>query len=132
MRALRFILHSYSYLFHLLLALFLLGIALVAALVGNGSFDLPMIPWVSSKSLVPFLLIATTVGIAAVALAVLGKVRALFTVWTLFVLATVIWGFFLSSYSYAGMDEFRGALWMLAGAAVAAVGGVSQLKPLKP
>ncbi len=131
MRALRFLLHYYSYLFHLLLALFLFAVAFVAWLSGTSNFNLDMIPWASGANLVCFLLIAAPIGILSVVLAYAGRLRVLFALWTLFVLVTVIWGFFLSSYSYSGMDEFHNALWFLAATILAALGGVSQSRSLK-
>lgn len=116
MRALRFLLHTYSYLFHLVLALFLFGMAFVAWVTRAGNFDLPMVPWATGTKLIPFLLIVAPIGIISVALAVTGRLRSLFAVWTIFVLISVIWGFFLgAAYSYQGMDTFQTALWFAAG-----------------
>jgi hypothetical protein len=130
-RALRFLLHVYAYLFHLVLALFLLGMAVVAWLARSSNFSLGMIPWYSGASLVRFLVITSLVGVLAVGLAASGRFRPLFALWTLFVLGMVVWGFFIGPYSYAGFEEFQTALWMLAGAVVAAAGGLSQLRPVK-
>ena len=132
MRALRFLLHSYAYLFHLILAIFLFGVALVGWLSGTGTFDLGMIPWASGTRLIYFLLAVTPIGILSVFLAYSGRLRTLFAVWTLFVLVTAVWGFFLSSYSFYGMEDFQTVLWFVAAVLVAALGGLSQLKPLKP
>ena len=131
MRALRFLLHTYSYLFHLVLALFLFGIAFVAWVTHAGNFDLPMIPWATGTKLIPFLLIAAPIGILSVVLAVTGRLRTLFAVWTIFVLISVFWGFFFGTYSYAGMDPFQTALWFAGGTLLAMLGGISQLKPLR-
>lgn len=131
MRALRFLLHVYAYLFHLVLALFVLGMALVAWLARSSTFSLGVIPWYSGASLVRFLVITSVVGLLAVVLAASGRFRLLFALWTLFVLGMVVWGFFIGPYSYAGFDEFQTALWLFAAAVVAAAGGLSQLRPVK-
>lgn len=131
MRALRFLLHAFSYLFHFVLAVFLLGIAVVARGSHSASFDLPMIPWVSGAGQVPFLLIAAPIGIAVVLLAVRGRARALFTIYALFVWITALWGFFLGPYNFGGWDGFHTAVCFTLGATVAAIGAISQLKPLR-
>lgn len=131
MLALRFLLHTYAYLFHLILAIFLFGIALVGWLSGTGNFELGMIPWASGARLVCFLLVAAPIGILSVLLAYTGRLRSLFAVWTLFALVTAVWGFFFSSYSYNGMEDFQTVLWFVAAVLMAALGGLSQLKPLK-
>lgn len=131
MRALRFLLHYYAYLFHLILALFLFAIAFIGWISGAGNFNLDMIPWASGTNLICFLLIATPIGILSVVLAYKRRFRILFTLWTFFVLITVIWGFFLGPYSYDGMDDFQNALCFLAATILAALGGVSQLRSLE-
>jgi hypothetical protein len=131
MRILATLLHLYSYLFHLLLSLFLGGIALVGWLTGSTTFDLEMIPWFSGQRLVKWLLGAAGIGLLAVILAVTGKLRSLLAVWAMVVLGVVIYGYFLSSYSYEGMDEFQSVLWYTGAAALAFVGALSQARRRK-
>jgi hypothetical protein len=121
-------LHIYSYLFHLVLSLFVGGIALVGWLTGSTTFDLEMVPWWSGQTLVKWLLGAALVGLLALFLAVTGKLRSLFAVWALVVLAALIYGYFLGSYSYAGMEEFQTVLWFIGAALVAFVGAMSQAR----
>jgi hypothetical protein len=121
-------LHIYSYLFHLVLSLFIGGIALVGWLTGSTTFDLDMVPWWSGQTLIKWLLGAAALGLVALFLAVTGKLRSLFAVWALVVLAALIYGYFLSSYSYAGMDEFKTVLWFIGGALLAFVGAMSQAR----
>ncbi len=130
MYALRLLLHAYSYLFHLVLALLLFGVAVVGKITGTTSFDLAMIPWYSGKEQIPFLLIATGIGLLSIILAVLGKVRFLFALWTAFVLVSMVWGFFFGPYHFEGEDEFKSTLWLTGGAVLAFLGGLSQLRPL--
>jgi hypothetical protein len=128
MRILATLVQFYSYLFHFLLSLFVGGMALIAWLANSTTFDLEMIPWWSGQTLVKWLLGAAALGILAVALAVTGKLRSLLAVWALVVLAILVYGYFLSPYSYAGMEEFRTVLWFVGGAALAWVGALSQAR----
>jgi hypothetical protein len=122
-------LHLYSYLFHLVLTLFLAGIATVAWISGSGTFDLRVIPWWSGQPLVRWVLAASLLGLFSLALAVTGKFRPLFAVWTLLVVAIMVYGFiFSATYRYQGMDHFKDALGLTAGAVIAFLGGYSQAR----
>ena len=127
-RILATLLQIFSYLFHFGLSLFVGGIAVVGWLSGSGTFDLDMVPWWSGQTLVKWMLAAAAVGLVSVILAVVGKLRSLFALWTLVVLGVIVYGFFLSNYSYEGMDHFKSALWMTGAALAAFVGGVSQAR----
>jgi hypothetical protein len=118
----------FSYLFHLALSLFVGGMAAVGCLSGSSNFALGMIPWWSGQTLVRWLLGAALVGLLLTILAVLGRLRALFGLWTLIVLCVVVYGFFLSNYTYPGPDEFKSALWLAGGAALACLGGIKQAR----
>jgi hypothetical protein len=124
------LLHAYSYLFHFALASLLFGVALVGKITGTTSFDLQMVPWYSGKEQIPFLLIATVIGLLSIVLSAMGKVRFLFALWTAFILVSMVWGFFFGPYHFEGEDEFKNALWLTGGAVLAFLGGLSQLRPL--
>jgi len=117
---------AFSYLFHGLLALFLLAISVVAWSSGQ-PLQLEMLPW-QGPALTYWLLAASLVGLASVLLAIFRKWRLLFFLWSLAVLAMMARGFFLSHYYFAGPAEFHGALYLTAGALLAALGAWFQLR----
>jgi hypothetical protein len=123
---LRALMRAFSYLFHLLLALFLLGISLVAWSSGQ-TLQLEMLPW-QGPALTYWLLGAALVGLTLVILAVFRKWRPLFFLWSLAVLVLMARGFFLSHYYFAGPSEFHGALYLTAGALIAALGAWFQVR----
>jgi hypothetical protein len=118
----------FSYLFHLALSLFVGGIAAVGWLSGSNNFALGMVPWWTGQTLVRWLLAAGFIGVLLSVLAVFGRLRALFGSWTIMVLCVIVYGFFLSNYSYSGADEFKSALWLTGGALLAALGGIKQAR----
>jgi hypothetical protein len=110
----------FSYLFHGLLTLFLLAISVVAWSSGQ-PLQLEMLPW-QGQTLTYSVLCTALVGLALVILAIFRKWRPLFFLWSLAVLAMMARGFFLSHYYFAGPAEFHGALYLTAGALIAALG----------
>ena len=118
----------FSYLFHFGLSLFIGGIAAIGWLSDSTTFDLEMIPWWTGQTLVKWMLAAGAAGLILVILALMGKVRPLFGLWTLAVLGVLVYGFFISNYSYDGVDHFKSALWLTAAAFAAFLGGVSQMR----
>lgn len=126
MAALRALMGVFSYLFHGLLTLFLLAIAVVAWTSGQ-TLRLEMLPW-QGQTLTYWLLCAALVGLASVILAMCRKWRPLFFLWSLVVLAMMARGFFFSHYYFAGAPEFHGALYLTAGALIAALGAWFQLR----
>ena len=127
MRVLGVLFRIYSYLYHLILALFLLGVALVAILSHGGSLHLEMLPW-KGHTLVHWLLGASLFGLLSIVLAWMGKLRFLFLLYSLAVFVMMVRGYFLGSYAFSGKDEFRMALWLTVGALVAIVGAWSQFR----
>lgn len=127
MAALRVLMRVFSYLFHGLLTLFLLGIALVALSSGQ-SLQLPMLPW-QGQTLTWWLLCGALAGLASVILAIFRKWRPLFFLWSLAVLVLMARGFFFSHYYFAGPPEFHRALYLTGGALIAAFGAWFQSRP---
>ena len=130
------LLRIYSYLYHLILALLLLGIALVVIVShlqahpsdsGGGQLHLGMLPW-TGHALVHWLLGAWLLGLASIVLAWMGKLRFLFLLYSLAVFGMMFRGYFLTSYAFSGKDEFRMALWLTAGALLAIAGAWSQFR----
>ena len=73
------LLRLYSYLYHLALALFLLGLSLVA-LISSNTLKMPMLPW-TGTDLNWWLLWGSILGIASIVLAITGMFRYLFPLW---------------------------------------------------
>lgn len=117
----------YSYLFHLVLALFLTGLSVVAFATGMHNLRLEMLPW-TGQTLTWWLLGLGIGGIVIVALAVKGVLRVLFLLWTVVVVVLMIRGYFFSSYIFDGWEGLRMTLLLLAGACLAAVGGWIQFR----
>lgn len=123
------VLRLYSYVYHLVLSLFLFLIATVVLIGGKHNMNMPMLPW-EGASLTYWLLGLSILGIAVTVLAMLGRFRYLFPIWALFVVIMMTRGFFLSSFYYSGgADQFRGAVWLFVGAVGAFLSSLMLLKP---
>jgi hypothetical protein len=125
-KILRFLVEIYSYLFHAVLSLFLLGIAMVAYIDGSSTFNIDMLPW-EAPTLVRVLLLGNVIGLITLVLAITGKFRLLFPLWAAVVMYYVVKGvFFLKVYS--GVEEFQAALLFAFGAIGAFLGAMSQAR----
>ncbi len=124
MAAVRFVMSAFSYLFEGLLALFLAAIASLA-LASGSALHLEMLPW-TGTTLDYVLLFGGICGLALVVLAVLGRLRPLFFVWTLAVLVLMIKGYVFGSYHFDAASA-RIAAYLVLGALLALVGGWMQM-----
>jgi hypothetical protein len=111
------ILRVYSYLYHLVLCLFLLGISIVATSSSN-TLRLPMLPW-SGADLNAWLFWGSLVGLISIVLAVTGTFRFLFPLWALAVFVLMFRGYILQPYTFEGKAGFYSTLWLLGGAFLA-------------
>ena len=121
-----FVLRLYSYLFNLILCLFLLGVGLIA----NASHTVPkfgMLPF-TDENMNRGVLTLAIVGLICTLLAATGIFKYLFPVWTAVVLFLMVKGFIFSHYTFASESAFKGALWLIFGALVAFLGGLWALK----
>ena len=120
-----------SYLFHTLLALFLFGVSGLALASGAKSLHVDMLPWTGS-TLIYILFFGSLFGLLTVLLALKGKLRALFFLWSLTVTVLLVKGYFLSSYRFAA-GEFRTVLYLVAASILALFGAWFQMwrKPRK-
>jgi hypothetical protein len=123
---LKALMRVFSYLYHGLLTLFLLGISTIALSSGQ-PLQLGMLPW-QGQPLTYWLFCIALAGLASVVLAIFRKWRPLFFLWSLAVLAVMAEGFFLSHYHFASPAEFRSALYLTAGALIAALGAWFQMR----
>ena len=120
------LLRVYGYLYHLALALFLLGISLVAMLSSN-RLRLPFLPW-SGEELTAWLFWGSVLGLVSLLLAMTGVFRYLFILWSLVVLALMIRGYILQPVPFATPDDFYTAMWLLAGALLAFIASLTLLR----
>jgi hypothetical protein len=111
------ILRGYSYLFHLVLCLFLLAMTIVA-MSSTATFSLEILPW-KGDELTQWLLWGSIAGLISIVLAVTGIFRFLFPVWALVVLVMMIRGYLLQPYSFGGTDPFYKALGFIGAALLA-------------
>ncbi len=114
------VLRGLSYLFHLALCLFLLGISSLAWLDGRHTLRIDLLPW-TGKALTQWLFFGSLAGILAVVLAATGKFRYLFPVWGLAVFVMLARGFFWAPYSFEGDAHFKQAIYLTLAALVAFV-----------
>ena len=121
------ILRLYSYAVQLAISLLCLALGMVAAMSGNVTFDLEMLPW-SGDTLWKVLLALGVTGLAATVLAFRGKARILFVAWTLGTLYLLARGIFASPYRFDGESEFKWALFLLLCVALTVWGAWSRFK----
>jgi hypothetical protein len=124
---LRFILRIYSYLYHLLLCLFLIVIGGIALLSPSSNLTLGMLPW-EDPALTYWVFFGGLAGLLSLVLAIAGKLRFLFFLWTLVVLVLMVRGFFLSSYGFRDAGHFYNVLLLMFGALLAAVGAAMPIR----
>jgi hypothetical protein len=125
--ALKAVISWLSYLFHFLLALLLLGIAGLALASGPQNLHLGMLPW-NGRTLDYVLLAGSLFGLLSIALAVVGRLRFLFLLWSLAVAVLLTNGYIFSGYRF-GEGEWRRAVYLMAAAWVAVAGAWFQLRP---
>lgn len=123
---LKALMRVFSYLYHGLLTLFLLGIAMIALSSGQ-PLQLGMLPW-EGRPLTYWLLGIALAGLASLVLAIFRKWRPLFFLWSLAVLVVMANGFFLSHYHFGSPAEFRSVLYLFAGAIIAVFGAWFQMR----
>jgi hypothetical protein len=111
----------YSYLFHGLLALFLLAVSLVPLFSGIHNLQLGIVPG-EGITLTFTLMAIGLIGVLIVLAAVIGKTQTPLFVWSVLVLLAMLWGYFLRPYRWSGPEAFRSTLLLVFGAVLAAVG----------
>jgi ABC-type maltose transport system permease subunit len=101
----------FSYLFHAVLALFLILLAGIAITSGAGSLRLGMLPW-SGDTLNYVLFFGALVGLVTVLLAMKGTLRFLFLLWAFVVFVLLVKGYIFSRYTFQP-NEFRIAAFLI-------------------
>jgi hypothetical protein len=119
--AVKALLRLFSYLYHGLLALFLLALSAVALASGAAELRLDMLPW-SGATLAWVLLAASLFGLLAVVLAVRRAGAALLFLWSLLVAAMLLKGYVFSGYRFAPGVGVRTAVSLVLGSWLALLG----------
>ncbi|MEP7362584.1 MAG: hypothetical protein ABI972_04960 [Acidobacteriota bacterium] len=127
MRFLVLILRVFSYGYHTLLGLFLLGIGLVAKFsASHTAFSTPALPGEGDEQIM-YAIALGAIALGSVAVAIFAKFRPLFILWTLAAVILFVRGFFWEPYNYSDAEEFKFTLYVLAGAVVAFLGSLPSL-----
>lgn len=124
MEVVKALLRAVSYLFHGLLALFLIAVAAMA-LTSGSSLHLEMLPW-TGHTLAYVLLFGALFGLLTVLLAITGKLRPLFFLWSLVVLVLMLKGYIFSGYHFEG--GIKTASYLVVGAILSLFGAWSQMR----
>jgi hypothetical protein len=121
-----FVLRLYSYLFNLILCLFLLGVGLIA----SASHTIPKLGMLSfsDENMNRGIITLAIVGLVSTLLAATGILKYLFPLWTAIVLFLMVKGFIFSHYTFANQAAFKVAMWLTFGALLAFFGGLWVLK----
>jgi len=109
-----------SYVFHGLLCLVLFAISSLAIAAGAKTLQLGMLPWTGS-TLLYTLHFGSLAGLATLILAIKGKWRPLFFVWSLAVALLLLKGYIFSGYRL-GSGEFSMAMLLILGSWIAVLG----------
>jgi hypothetical protein len=120
------ILRLYSYLFHLVVTVFLVGIAMIAA-TSHQRVNLRMLPF-SGDNVVPDVLLLGGIGFLVTILALTNIFRYFFPIWAAAIVYLTVRGFFFSGYVFANASEFKNALWLTVAAVGAFFGALWTLK----
>jgi hypothetical protein len=115
-----------SYIFHFLAALFLLGMAGLGLAFGPRNLNLEAVPW--SGDILEYVLLAGSLfGLLSIALAIVGRLRFLFLLWSLAVAATLTKGYIFSGYRFDA-GKWRHAVYLIAAVWVAVAGAWFQVR----
>jgi len=125
------VMRVYSYIYHLILALLMIGVSVLVWTGGTNNLRLGMLPW-TGEGLTHALFYCGIIALLCVVLAVTGWLRFLFPIWTLVVLVMMVRGYLFSSYAFAGRSEFQGALLLIFGALLAFLGSLTVFRARRP
>jgi hypothetical protein len=127
---LKALLRVHAYIFEGLLAAFFLAIAILA-LSSDTPLNLGFLPW-KGDALPRWLVGSCLFGLVSLVLALAGKLRVLFFLWSLAVMVMLFRGFFLSPYSFTGPVNFKGAVYLTLAALFAAIGAWPSTRRRRP
>lgn len=121
----------FSYLFHAILAMFLFGVSAFALLNGKHNLHLSLLPW-EGKNLTFWMLFLGLAGLMSVLLAVFGKSRILFLIWSIGVLLMLVRGYVFTGYYFGGLGGLSSALAFMLAAFLAAIGAWLRFRQREP
>ncbi len=124
---LKVIMRIFSYIYHLVLGLFLLVVGSIALFSSHVTLTLDMLPW-QDPTLTYMVLLGGVLALVSLALVLKGKTRLLFRVWTVVVFLLLGYGYFLTSFGFRDSDHFRNALLLTLGALIAVFGSWSKAR----
>jgi len=119
--AVKALLRLFSYLYHGLLALFLLVLSALALGTGAAALHLEMLPW-RGGTLAWVLLAGSLIGLAAVVRAIRRGRAGLLFLWSLVVAVMLLKGYLFSSYRFAPGAGVRTAVFLVLGSWLALLG----------
>jgi len=114
-----------AYVFHGLLCLILLAMSGLAMAAGAQTLQLGMLPWKGS-TLLYALFFGALLGLVTVLLAIFGKLRPLFFLWSVAVTVLLLKGYIFSGYRFAP-GEFRTAVYLITGSVMGLFGAWVQM-----
>jgi hypothetical protein len=114
-----------SYVFHGLLCLIVLAVSSVAIAGGAQTLHLGMLPWTGS-TLLYALLFGSLAGLVTVVLAIKGRWRLLFFVWSLVVAVLLLKGYIFSGYRFSP-GEFGPVMLLIVGSWIALLGSCARM-----
>ncbi len=126
MRAFGFLLRVFSYLFHLAVSFFFLGLGIVSA-SSSTPLHLDPIGLLPENALMGTFALGI-IGLFSTLLALFGVFRYLFPLWAALVVWLMIKGFFLSALTFSGPATFRWAILLTLGSLVAFFGSLLALR----
>jgi hypothetical protein len=110
----------FSYVFHGLLALFLIAVSTLAVATDPQALSLPMLPFKGS-TLTYVVLFSAIFGLITILLAIGRRVPVLFFAWSVVVFVMMVKGYLFSGYRFVN-GSVGTAVWLTLFAAVALVG----------
>lgn len=119
------LLRFFSYLFHGMLALFLVAVSGLTLVSGAQNLHLGMLPWTGS-TLTIVVFFGSICGLLTLLLAIRGRLRALFFIWSLGVIVLMVKGYILSGYHFSP-SEAKTAGYLMIAALLALAGAWFQI-----
>jgi hypothetical protein len=124
--AVKALLRVFSYLYHTVLAVFLMAVAGLAWASGSPSLQMYMLPWTGS-TLVYVLFFGSLFGLLTIVLAIRGTLRILFFLWCLVVAVLMVKGYVFSGYRFVPGEATR-VLYLILGSLFAVLGAWFQVR----
>ena len=105
------------------------GVSVVLLLSGSQNYKFDMLPFWKGESVLIGLLSLGLIGVAAAALAMLGRLKPMIVLFTLAMFAMLVYGYFISPvYRFGGEAEAKNALWIVLAALSAFLASLMHLK----